>query len=64
VVPLAYNFQTGNIKIKMFIEYESVTQEVLFDNALLTSLMSGINYGVISENGDCSRLSELGFSSC
>jgi hypothetical protein len=64
VISVAYNFQTGNIKIKLFIDYESVTQKVLFGKAVLTALMSGINYDVISENGDCSRLSERGYSSC
>jgi hypothetical protein len=28
-VSVAYNFQAGNNKIKLFTEYESVTQEVL-----------------------------------
>jgi hypothetical protein len=27
---MAYNFQTANNKIKLFTEYESVAQEVLF----------------------------------
>jgi hypothetical protein len=36
-------------------EYESVTQEVLFGNAVLAALMSGRKYDVIFQNGDCSR---------
>jgi hypothetical protein len=39
-----YNFQTGNNKIKLLIEYESVTQEVLFCNAVLAALMSERKY--------------------
>jgi hypothetical protein len=38
---VAYNFQTGNNKIKLLTEYEDVTQKVLFDNAVLAALMSG-----------------------
>jgi hypothetical protein len=40
---VAYNFQTGNNKIKLLTEYESVTQKVLFGNATLAALMSGEN---------------------
>jgi hypothetical protein len=29
---VAYNFQTGNNKIKLLTEYEDVTQKVLFGN--------------------------------
>jgi hypothetical protein len=32
---VAYNFKTGNKKIKLFTGYESVTQKVLFGNAVL-----------------------------
>jgi hypothetical protein len=36
-------------------EYESVTQRVLFGNAVLAILMSVREYDVILQNGDCSR---------
>jgi hypothetical protein len=52
---VAYNFQTGNNKIKLLMEYEGVTQKVLFGNTVLTALMSGRKYDVIPQNGDCSR---------
>jgi hypothetical protein len=32
---VAYNFQTGNKKIKLLTEYESVTQKVLFSIELV-----------------------------
>jgi hypothetical protein len=54
---MAYNFQTGN-KIKLRTEYESVTQEVIFGNAVLAALMSGRKY-VILQNGDCSGESSV-----
>jgi hypothetical protein len=44
---VAYNFQTGNNKIKLLTEYEDVTQKVLFGNAVLAALMSGRKYDVI-----------------
>jgi hypothetical protein len=50
---MAYNFQTRNNKIKLLMEYEGVTQKVLFGNAVLTALMSGRKYDVIPQNGDC-----------
>jgi hypothetical protein len=56
---VAYNFKTVNSKIKLLTEYESVTQNVLFGNAVLTALMSGRKYGVIRKNGDCSRESNV-----
>jgi hypothetical protein len=37
---MAYNFQTGNNKIKLLTENENVTQKVLFGNAVLPVLMS------------------------
>jgi hypothetical protein len=40
---VAYNFQTGNNKIKLLTEYEDVTQKVLFGNAVLAALMSGMS---------------------
>jgi hypothetical protein len=39
---VAYNFQTGKNKIKLLTEYEGVTQTVLFGNAVLSALMSGL----------------------
>jgi hypothetical protein len=42
-------------------EYESATQKVLFGNAVLSALISGRKYGIIPQNGDCSRESN-GFS--
>jgi hypothetical protein len=45
-VSVAYNFQTGNNKIKLLTEYEGVTQNVLFGNAVLAALMSGRKYGL------------------
>jgi hypothetical protein len=36
---VAYNFQTGNNKIKLLMEYEGVTQKVLFRNVVLAALM-------------------------
>jgi hypothetical protein len=35
---VAYNFQTGNNKIKLLTEYESVTQKVLYGNTVLAAL--------------------------
>jgi hypothetical protein len=49
---VAYNFQTGNNKIKLLMKYEDVTQTVLFGNAVLAALMSGRKYGVIPQIGD------------
>jgi hypothetical protein len=49
---VAYNFQTGNNKIKLLMEYEGVTQKVLVGNAVLTTLMSGRKYDVIPQIGD------------
>jgi hypothetical protein len=46
-------------KHKVLTEYESVTQEVLFDNAVLAALMSERKYDVIPQNGDCSRESNV-----
>jgi hypothetical protein len=46
-VSVAYNFQTGNNKIKLLTEYESVTQKVLCGNAVLAALMYGRKYDVI-----------------
>jgi hypothetical protein len=49
---VAYNFQTGNNKIKLLTENEDVTQKVLFGNAVLVALMSGRKYDVIPQIGD------------
>jgi hypothetical protein len=49
---VAYNFQTGNNKIKLLTEYEDVTQKVLFGNSVLAALMSGRRYDVITQIGD------------
>jgi hypothetical protein len=49
---VVYNFQTANNEIKLLTEYESVTQNVLLGNAVLSSLMSLGKYDVISQNGD------------
>jgi hypothetical protein len=51
------NFQIGKNKIKPLKEYDSIT--VLFDNAVLTALMSGRKYDVVPQNGDCSRESNV-----
>jgi hypothetical protein len=55
---MAYNFQTGN-KIEQLSGYESLTQEVLFGNAVFAALTPGSKYDVILENGDCSRESNV-----
>jgi hypothetical protein len=34
---MAYNFQTGDKKVKLLTEYESVTQKVLFGNGILAT---------------------------
>jgi hypothetical protein len=49
---VAYNFQTGNNKIKLLREYEDVTHKGLFGNAVLAALMSGRKYDVILQIGD------------
>jgi hypothetical protein len=36
---VAYDSQIGNNKIKLLVEYESVTQKVLFGNAALATVM-------------------------
>jgi hypothetical protein len=51
-VSVAYNFQTGNNKLKLLMQYESVIQEVLFGNVLCAKLMSWRKYNVIPQN-DC-----------
>jgi hypothetical protein len=52
---VAYNFEIGNDKIKLLTEYENVTQNVLFGNAMLAAFMSGRKYDVILQNVDCSN---------
>jgi hypothetical protein len=56
---VAYNFLTGNNKIKLLMEYGSVTQKVLFGNPVLAALKSGRKYDVIPNNCDCSRESNV-----
>jgi hypothetical protein len=36
-------------------EMGSVTQKVLFGNAVLAAMMAGRKYDVLPQNGDCSR---------
>jgi hypothetical protein len=54
-VSVANNFQTLSNKTELLTEYECVTQEVFFGNAMLAISMSGRKYDVILQNGDCSR---------
>jgi hypothetical protein len=49
---VGYKFKNGNNKIKLLMEYEGVTQKVLFGNAVLAPLMSGRKYDVIPQIGD------------
>jgi hypothetical protein len=56
---VAYNFQTGNNKIKLPTKYGSVTQTVLFENAVLVALMTVRKYDIIPQNDDCSRESNV-----
>jgi hypothetical protein len=56
---VACNFQTGNNKIKLVTEHKSVTQKVIFGNAVLAALMSGRKYDVILQNCDCSKESKI-----
>jgi hypothetical protein len=56
---VAYNFQIGGNKIKLLMEYESAIHSVSFDNIVFAAMMSGRNYDVIFQNGDCSRESNV-----
>jgi hypothetical protein len=56
---VAYNIQTENNKTKLLTKYENVTQKVSFGNAVLPALISGRKYGVMLQNGDCSRESNV-----
>jgi hypothetical protein len=47
---VAYNFQIGKSKTKLFTEYESVTQIVLLGNDVHAALMSRSKYDVIIQN--------------
>jgi hypothetical protein len=58
-VSVGHNFQNGNNNIKLHTEHESLTQKVLFGNVVLAALMSGGKYVVVSQNGDCSRESNV-----
>jgi hypothetical protein len=44
---VAYNFQTEMNKIKLVMQYESVTRRVLFGNGVLALLMSGRKYDTL-----------------
>jgi hypothetical protein len=57
-VSIAYNFPAENNKIILLKEFESVTQKVLFGNAVLIALMSQREY-VMSQNDSCSRESSV-----
>jgi hypothetical protein len=57
---VAHNFQTGKIKVKLLMEYGSVTQKVLFGDAKVATL-SGRKYEAIPQNGDCLRESDVYF---
>jgi hypothetical protein len=52
---VAYNFQTERNKKNLLIEYENITQKVLFGNDMLAALMSSRKYDAITQNGECSR---------
>jgi hypothetical protein len=56
---MTYDFQIKNVKIKLLMEYESLTQKYLFDNDVLPILMSGREYEFIPQIGDCSRESNV-----
>jgi hypothetical protein len=47
---MAYTFQVGSIKTKLPMEYENLTQRVLFSNAVLAALMSGRKYDILTQN--------------
>jgi hypothetical protein len=47
---VTYNFQTGNNKIKLLMEYENVIQKILFGNAVPSVLMSERKYDVMPQN--------------
>jgi hypothetical protein len=51
---VAYKFETARNKVKLLIEYESISQRVLFDNGVLAAFMTGREYDVRPQNGDCS----------
>jgi hypothetical protein len=51
-LPWPVIFKSEKIKMKLFAEYQSITQEVLFGNAILAALISGRKYDVIPKNGD------------
>jgi hypothetical protein len=52
-ISMAYNFQTGNNKIKLLTEYVGVTQKVLFANAVISRKYD------IPHNGNSSRESNV-----
>jgi hypothetical protein len=54
-VSVAYNFQTGNNKIKLLTEYKIVTQKVCLITLYSPHCYLGEKYDVIPQNGDSSR---------
>jgi hypothetical protein len=52
-------FKIENNKKKLLMEYENVTSRVLIRDTVLAALMSGRKYGVIPQNGDYSRESNV-----
>jgi hypothetical protein len=44
---VAYNFETGNNKIKLLTEYESVTQKVLFGDVVAELSMEKIHLQIM-----------------
>jgi hypothetical protein len=55
---MSYNFQTGENKINLLMEYKNLAQNVLFDD-VLAALIYGRKYDIIPRNGDCSRESNV-----
>jgi hypothetical protein len=53
------NFQTGNNKTKLLMEYEIVTQNVSVYCFVVSMLMSRRKVEVVPQNGDCSRESNV-----
>jgi hypothetical protein len=49
----------GKNKIKLVEQHENITQNVLFGNAVLCTLLSGKKYDVIPQNGDNSTESNV-----
>jgi hypothetical protein len=49
----------SNESTKFIYEVRYIQSSVLFGNAVVAALMSGRKYGVIPQNGDCSRESNV-----